>query len=161
MGLFSRWFKAEKKIYASDILARLPGSWAGPGKVYTPAGVQNYRVELTLAAENVGARHASPLQISGKMISYFESGTILDTPVQLKLEKDIWSLIYTQTNVHGQGKFSDGKLEFLQKDPSGKPGGQTVEIWNLLSSDHLFIENFILGPDGKKEPFLKIMLQKT
>lgn len=153
MGLFSRWFKAEKTFSATDILTHLPGRWAGPGKIYTPAGVQNYRVELTLAAENAGA--------TGKMVSYFESGTIHDTPVQLKLEKETWHLVYTRTNVHGQGKLSEGKLEFLQKDPTGKSGGQTIETWTLLSSDHLFIENYILAPTGEKEPFLKVMLQKT
>jgi len=159
MGLFSRWFKAEKFFSASEILTHLPGRWAGPGKVYTPAGVQNYRVELMLAAD-AGAIPATP-HLTGKMVSYFESGTILDTPVQLKLEKDIWSLVYTQTNVHGQGKLSTGKLEFIQKDPAGKSGGQTIEIWTLLSTDHLFIENFILGPTSEKEPFLKIVLQKS
>ncbi len=156
MGLFSRWFKAEKAFFAADILTRLPGSWAGPGKIYTPAGVQNYRVELTLTKEG-----AEPTVLTGKMVSYFDSGTILDTPVQLKLEKEIWHLVYTQTNVHGQGRLSNGKLEFLQKDPAGKSGGQTVEIWNFLSPDHLFMENFIVGPTGEKEPFLKIMLQKS
>ncbi len=159
MGLFSRWFKAEKNFSASEIFVHLPGCWAGPGKIYTPAGVQNYRVELTLDAD-AGALPASPL-LTGKLISYFESGTILNTPVQLKLEKEIWYLVYTQTNVHGQGKLAAGKLEFLQKDPSGKSGGQTVETWSFLSADHLFIENFILGPTVEKEPFLKIMLQKT
>ncbi|MCI0405667.1 MAG: hypothetical protein L0209_06295, partial [candidate division Zixibacteria bacterium] len=135
MGLFSRRVKGEKTFSASDILTRLPGRWAGPGKIYTPAGAQNYRVELSFDV-NVGAVREPPLQISGKLVSYFESGTILDTPVQLKLEKEIWSLVYTQTNVHGQGKLSEGKLEFLQKDPSGKSGGQTEEIWNFLSADH-------------------------
>ena len=153
MGLFSRWFKAEKTFSATDILTRLPGRWAGPGKIYTPAGVQDYRVEMTFAAGNAGA--------TGKMVSYFESGTVLDTSVQLKLEKEIWHLVYTQTNVHGRGKLSKGKLEFLQKDPAGKAGGQTEETWNFLSADHLFIENFILGSKGEKEPFLKIMLQKS
>ncbi len=152
MGLFSRWFKAEKKFSASEILTHLPGRWAGPGKIYTPAGVQNYRVELTLAAENAGA--------NGNMVSYFESGTILDTPVQLKLESEFWHLVYTQTNVHGKGKIAEGGLVFSQKDPSGKSGGETVEIWTFLSPDHLFIENFILGPTGAREPFLKIILQK-
>jgi hypothetical protein len=160
MGFFSRRPGAEKTFSASDILTHLPGRWVGPGKIYTPAGVQNYRVELTFDAD-VGAVRESPLQMSGKMVSYFESGTILDTPVQLKVEKESWFLVYTQTNVHGQGKFSEGKLEFLQKDPSGKPGGQTEEIWNFLSADHLFIENFIIGPGGEREPFLKIVLQKT
>ncbi|HXF48977.1 MAG TPA: hypothetical protein VNL73_06085 [Verrucomicrobiae bacterium] len=160
MGLFSRRVKAEKTFSATDILARLLGRWAGPGKIYTPAGVQNYRVELTFAAKDAGAADASPVQISGSMVSYFESGTVLDTPVQLRLEKEIWSLVYTQTNVHGQGKLSEGKLEFLQKDPSGKPAGQTQEIWNFLSADHLFIESFILDAEGEKEPFLKVVLQK-
>ncbi|MGH8005012.1 MAG: hypothetical protein ACRECJ_09865 [Limisphaerales bacterium] len=157
MGLFSRRFGAKKTLSSSEIFARLPGRWAGPGKIYTPAGVQNYRVELTFDA---AATQASPL-LSGKMISYFESRNILDTPVQLKLEKEIWSLVYTQTNVHGQGKLSEGKLEFLQKDPSGKSNGQTVEIWSFLSSDHLFIESFVIGPTEEKEPFLKIILQKS
>ncbi len=153
MGLFSRWLGAEKTFSASEVLTRLPGRWAGPGKIYTPAGMQNYRVELTLSVDNAGA--------TGKMVSYFESGTVLDTPVQLTLEKEIWHLAYIQTNVYGQGKLAKGKLEFLQKDPSGKSGGQTVETWSFLSTDHLFIENFILGPTGEKEPFLKIMLQKS
>ena len=153
MGLFSRWVGAEKTFSASEVLTRLPGRWAGPGKIYTPAGMQNYRVELTLSTDNAGA--------TGKMVSYFESGTVLDTPVQLTLEKEIWHLAYIQTNVHGQGKLAKGKLEFLQKDPSGKSGGQTVETWSFLSTDHLFIESFILGPSGKRDPFLKIVLQKT
>ena len=118
--------------------------------------MQNYRAELTLAKEG-----AETTALTGKMISYFESGAILETPIQLKSEKDIWSLIYTQTNVHGKGKLSEGKLEFLQKDPTGKSGGETVEIWSFLSPDHLFIENFIIGPTGEREPFLKIMLQKS
>lgn len=159
MGLFSRADKSQKDFSSEEVLIRLPGRWAGPGKIYTPVGVQNYRVELTLDAD-AGTTPALPL-LTGKLVSYFESGTILDTPVQLKLEKEIWHLVYTQTNVHGQGKLSEGKLEFLQKDPAGKSGGQTIEIWNFLSADHLFIENFILGPTGEKEPFLKIMLQKT
>ncbi len=159
MGLFSRWFGAKKNSSASDIFTRLPGHWAGPGKVYTPAGVQNYRVELTLNAD-VAMTSAAHL-LSGQMVSYFESGTVLDTPVQLKSEKDIWSLIYTQTNVQGKGKIVEGGLVFSQKDPSGKSGGQTEEIWNFLSTDHLFIENFIIGPAGEKEPFLKIILQKS
>jgi hypothetical protein len=161
MGLFSRRVKTEKTFSTSDILAHLSGRWAGPGKIYTPAGVQNYRVELTFVPGDVGARHASPLQISGEMVSYFESGTVLDTPVQLKFENDIWHLVYTQTNVHGQGKLSEGRLGFLQKDPSGKSAGQTEEIWNFLSADHLFIESFILDAKGEKEPFLKIVLQKS
>lgn len=160
MGFFS-FFSKENKLSVSDIFTHLPGRWAGPGKIYTPAGVQNYRVELTFAVEDAGARHASPLQISGKMVSYFESGTVLDTPVQLKLEKDLWFLVYTQTNVHGRGKLSEGKLQFLQKDPSGKPAGQTEEVWNFLSADHLFIESFIISPSGEKEPFLKMVLQKA
>ncbi len=159
MGFFSRWFKAEKKFSASEILTNLPGRWAGRGKIYTPAGVQNYRVELTLNADASVTSTAHLL--SGQMVSYFESGTVLDTPVQLKLEKDLWSLVYTQTNVHGQGKLNAGKLEFLQKDPSGKSGGKTEEIWTFLSPDHLFIENFILSPTGAREPFLKIVLQKS
>lgn len=160
MGLFSRWKKGEKKISAEDILSRLPGGWAGPGKIYTPAGAQNYRVELTLTSD-VRARHASPLQISGKMISFFDSGSNLETSVNLKLENETWSLSYSQTNVHGTGKLDAGRLEFLQKDPSGKSAGQTLEIWNFLSTDHLFIENFIVGPNGEREPFLKIILQKS
>lgn len=159
MGLFSRWKKGEKKISAEDILSRLPGGWAGPGKIYTPAGAQNYRVGLTL--EEVRAVREPPLQITGKMISFFDSGSNLETSVDLKLEKETWSLSYSQTNVHGTGKLTAGKLEFLQKDPSGKSAGQTLEIWNFLSTDHLFIENFVIGPNGEREPFLKIMLQKT
>ena len=159
MGLFSRRVKAEKTFSATDILARLPGHWAGPGKIYTPAGVQNYRVELSFDA-SVGVTGGSP-SLTGKMVSYFESGTVLDTPVQLKLENDVWLLVYTQTNVHGQGKLSEGKLKFLQKDPSGKPDGQTEEVWNFLSADHLFIESFIISQSGEKEPFLKLVLQKS
>jgi hypothetical protein len=159
MGLFSRRTKAEKTLFASDLLARLPGQWAGPGKIYTPAGVQNYRVELSFDA-SAGAVGGSPC-LTGKMVSYFESGTVLDTPVQLKLEKDVWFLVYTQTNVHGQGKLSEGKLKFLQNDPSGKSAGQTEEVWSFLSADHLFIESFVLDAKREKEPFLKIVLQKT
>lgn len=159
MGLFSRRVKAKKTFSATDVLTHLPGRWTGPGKIYTPAGVQNYRVELSFDA-SAEATGGSP-NLTGKMISYFESGAVLDTPVQLKLEKDIWSLVYTQTNVHGEGKFHQGRLEFLQKDPSGKSGGQTEEIWNFLSADHLFIESYIIGQTGDKEPFLKIILQKS
>ncbi len=159
MALFS-WGRSDKRLSAQEIVSSLPGTWSGPGKIYTPAGTQNYRVELTLSSD-VGARHASPLQISGKMISFFDSGSNLETLVDLKLEKEIWSLTYSQTNVHGQGKLTGDKLEFLQKDPSGKSGGQTVEVWNFLSPEHLFIENFVLDPKGEREPFLKIMLQKT
>ena len=104
---------------------------------------------------------ASPLQISGKMISFFDSGSNLETAIDLKLEKDIWSLSYSQTNVHGEGKLTAGKLEFLQKDTSDKSSGQTVEIWNFLSAEHLFIENYILGLNTEREPFLKIILQKS
>lgn len=159
MGLFSRADKSQKNFSLEEVLTYLPGHWAGPGKIYTPAGVQNYRVELTLDADTA----TTPVSrlLTGKLVSYFESGTILDTPVQLKLEKEIWFLVYTQTNVHGQGKLAAGKLGFLQKDPPSKSGGQTEEIWNFLSADHLFIENFIIGPTGEREPFLKIMLQKT
>lgn len=160
MGLFSRADKSKQKFSSEEILTHLLGSWTGPGKVYTPAGVQNYRVELSFDA-GVGPVHQPPLQISGKMVSYFESGTVLDTPVQLKLDKDVWSLIYTQTNVHGRGKLSERKFEFLQNDPSGKSAGQTVEVWNFLSADHLFIESFLISETGEREPFLKIVLQKS
>ncbi len=153
MGLFSRWRKSGKKLSAADILSRLPGSWAGAGKIYTPAGAQNYRVELTFTSAAAGA--------TGRMISYFDSGSNLETSIDLKVEKETWSLSYSQTNVHGTGKLTAGMLEFLQKDPSGKSAGQTLEIWNFLSVDHIFIENFIVGPNGEREPFLKIILQKT
>jgi hypothetical protein len=157
MALFS-WGRSDKKLSAQEIVSSLPGTWSGPGKVYTPAGTQNYRVELTLAA--VGATGESPA-LSGKMISFFSSGSNLETPIDLKLEKEVWSLSYIQTNVHGTGKLSTGKLEFLQKDPTGKTSGQTLEIWNFLSPGHLFIETFVLSSEEKREPFLKIILQKT
>ena len=159
MGLFWRSPEKEKKFSAAEILANLPGRWAGPGKIYTPAGTENYRVELTLTSE-VGATPTLPL-LTGKMISFLPSGSNLETAVNLKLEKEVWSLVYTQTNVHGQGKLTGSKIEFLQKDPTGKSGGQTVEIWNFLSPDHLFIETYVLGPNGEREPFLKIILQKS
>jgi len=157
MALFS-WGRSDKKLSAQEIVSSLPGSWSGPGKIYTPAGIQNYRAELTLVT--VGAIHESPA-FSGKMISFFSSGSNLETPIDLKLEKEMWSLSYVQTNVHGTGQLTAGKLEFLQKDPAGKSSGRTLEIWNFLSPDHLFIENFVLDPKGEREPFLKIMLQKT
>jgi len=100
--------------------------------------------------------------LKGRMITFFPSDSKLKTDVELRLSgAGYWSLVYTQTNVHGRGKLIGNKLEFLQKDPSGKSAGQTLEIWNFLSPDHIFVENFILGPRGEKEPFLKIMLQKN
>lgn len=157
MALFS-WGRSDKRLSAQEIVSSLLGTWSGPGKIYTPAGAQNYRVELVLAP--IGVVREPPLQFSGKMISFFSSGSNLETAINLKLEKDAWSIFYAQTNVQGRGKLTGNRLEFLQKDPTGKSTGQTVEIWNFLASDHLFIETYVLSPDGCREPFLKIILQK-
>ena len=159
MGFFPRSPKTKKSFTANEILTHLPGNWAGHGKIYTPAGNQNYLVELKFAIQT--AANVQEPNLEGRMVSYLPSGSNLETEVLLKVQNDIWFLTYSQTNVYGQGKLQDGRIEFLQKDPTGRSEGQTAEFWKLLSPDHLFIETYVLGPSGQEEPFLKIVLQKS